>query len=65
MLLHATNASLEARLSPTPTGGRAVTHEPTRAAADAAIKCVHDLIALLLYRCNEFFGWRTREGRAV
>jgi hypothetical protein len=43
MLLHTTNVSLEARLTPTTTGGRAFTHEPTRADADAALKCAHDL----------------------
>lgn len=57
MLLHTTNVSLEARLTSTATGGRAFTHEPTRADADAALKCAHDLIVLLLYKCNEFFGW--------
>jgi len=57
MLLHTTNVSLEARLTPTATGGRAFTHEPTRADADAALKCAHDLIVLLLHKCNEFFGW--------
>ena len=57
MLLHTTNVSLEARLTPTATGGRAFKHEPTRADADAALKCAHDLIVMLLHKCNEFFGW--------
>jgi hypothetical protein len=57
MLLHTTNVSLEARLTSTATGGRALTHEPTRAEADTALKCAHDLIVLLLHKCNEFFGW--------
>jgi hypothetical protein len=57
MLLHATNVSLEARLTSMATGGRAFTHEPTRAEADAALKCAHDLIVLLLHKCNEFFAW--------
>jgi hypothetical protein len=61
MLLHTTSVSLEARLTPTATGGRAFIHEPTRAEADAALKCAHDLIALLLHKCNEFF---TRESRS-
>jgi len=57
MLLHTTGVSLEARLASTGTGARAFTHEPTRDDADAALKCAHDLIALLLHKCNEFFGW--------
>ena len=57
MLLHTTNVSLEARLTPTATGGRAFIHEPTRAEADAALRRAHDLIVLLLHKCNEFFGW--------
>jgi len=57
MLLHTTNVSLEARLTPTATGGRAFIHEPTRVEADIALKCAHDLIALLFHKCNEFFSW--------
>lgn len=58
MLLHTTNVSLESRLTSGPNGQRLFTHGPTHAEADAALKSAHDLIVLLLYRCNEWFGWR-------